>query len=150
MAYAISPEDSDTDDDTNSEEEEPAKKTAKRYINEREDSDEEGDIPLIELAKRLKVKKEAQMENETDPERKADLSEDELGGGEEPMDSVESEIDSDSQVDPVVDDSENAMSVNKVTSPSILQANRIRKLRKKQTINTKSFKQLFQAISDMF
>ena len=35
----------------------------------------------MELAKRLKVKKKAQMENETDPERKTDLSEDEMGGG---------------------------------------------------------------------
>ena len=66
------------------------------------------------------------------------------------MDSVEPEIDSDSQVDPVAGDNENAISVNEVTAHSISQANKIRKLRKKQTINTKTFKQLFQAISDMF
>ena len=93
------------------------------------------------------------MQNKTYPERKPDLSVDESwwwwlwgvgvwrgkgeAGGEEPVDSVEPEIDSNSQADQAVNDSENAMSVNEVTVPSISHANKTRKLHQKNTINAK-------------
>ena len=54
----IPPEGSDSDESSDSEQEEPVRKIAKQYVQGRQDSDEEDSIPLMEMAKRLKSRRE--------------------------------------------------------------------------------------------
>ena len=57
MAAYVIPHDESMSEEDDSELEEPMKKIVKRYRREREDSDEEDDIPLMDLSKRLKAPK---------------------------------------------------------------------------------------------
>ena len=153
-AYAIPPEQSSDEHDSDSEQEGPYEKLAKKYQKEREDSDDEDNIPLMELSKRLKANKA--MEQQQNEDSRAEESE---GVIEETMD-FEPATDSDSLTETYFDeDADNAMSVNEIkildtfdkASPEL--SNKSKKKKKKLTntnSSNKKFKQLFQAIAEMF
>ena len=103
----------------------------------------------MELEKQLKSRSE--MQKEENEEHTSDFSEEESRIDEEPMTSVEHEMDSDSHGGPDLDENnDEAMSINAVNAPSFSEKIKKTKLQKKQDVNSKRFRQLFQAISDMF
>ena len=110
-AYVIPPEDSSDEESGDTDQEGPYEKLAKKYQKERDDSDEEDNIPLMELAKRLKARDA--MKQEENEESNRDSSVDESRG------SVEQSIDFDLEVDSVSEtesyfDADDAMSVDGV------------------------------------
>ena len=71
--------------------------------------------------------------------------------GEESLNLNETELDSDSHEDSAHEgDNDDTMSVNEIIAPTCSEKTIKRKLLKKQDVNSQKFKQLFQAISDMF
>ena len=153
-AYAIPPEQSSDEHDSDSEQEGPYEKLVKKYQKEREDSDDEDNISLMELSKRLKVDKT--MEQQQNEDSRADESE---GVIEETMD-FEPATDSDSLTETYFDENaDDAMSVNEIkildifdkASPEL--SNELKKKKKKLTntnSSNKKVKQLLQAITNMF
>ena len=110
-AYVIPPEDSSDEESSDTDQEGPYEKLTKKYQKERDDSDEEDNIPLMELAKRLKARDA--MKQEENEESNRDSSVDESRG------SVEQSIDFDPEVDPGSEtesyfDADDAMSVDGV------------------------------------
>ena len=110
-AYVIPPEDSSDEESSDTDQEGPYEKLAKKYQKERDDSDEEDNIPLMELAKRLKARDA--MKQEENEESNRDSSVDES------RDSVEQSIDFDPEVDSGSEtesyfDADDAMSVDGV------------------------------------
>ena len=64
-AYVIPPQpDSETESDSDPEENVPLSKLAKKYRQEMETSEDEADIPLMELRKRLRHREMRQTQNE--------------------------------------------------------------------------------------
>ena len=76
-AYVIPPEESSNEESSDTKQEGPYEKLAKKYQKERDDSDEEDNIPLMELAKRLKARDA--MKQEENEESNMDSSVDKSG-----------------------------------------------------------------------
>ena len=109
IAYAIPPEQSSDEHDSDSEQEGSYEKLAKKYQKEREDSDDEDNIHLMELSKRLKANKA--MEQQQNEDSRAEESE---GVIEETM-GFEPATDSDSLTETYFDEkADDAMSVNEI------------------------------------
>lgn len=154
-AFAIPPEDSTSEEDSESEPDGPTEKIAKRYIKEREDSDDEENIPLMELQKRLRARKQTQEKEQFQSEGESS------GGGSEvdvaePMEALEPENDSSLRNESSAEESieDDAMSVDGVAALSDVQSissepERKKKFKKKHG-SSKNIKQLLKAISDMF
>ena len=71
-AYVIPPEASDSSSESDPEVNVPLNKLAQTYRHEREDSDSEDDIPLMELAKRIKAKDQLEIESQNTCEENMD------------------------------------------------------------------------------
>ena len=110
-AYVIPPEDSSDEESSDTDQEGPYEKLAKKYQKERDDSDEEDNIPLMELAKRLKARDA--MKQEENEESNRDSSVDESRGSVEKSIDFDPEVDSGSETESYFD-ADDAMSVDGV------------------------------------
>ena len=110
-AYVIPPEDSSDEESSDTDQEGPYEKLAKKYQKERDDSDEEDNIPLMELAKRLKARDA--MKQEENEESNRDSSVDESRGSVERSIDFDPEVDSGSETESYFD-ADDAMSVDGV------------------------------------
>ena len=110
-AYVIPPEDSSDEESSDTDQEGPYEKLAKKYQKERDDSDEEDNIPLMELAKRLKARDA--MKPEENEESNRDSSVDESRGSVEQSIDFDPEVDSGSETESYFD-ADDAMSVDGV------------------------------------
>ena len=108
-AYVIPPEDSSDEESSDTDQEGPYEKLAKKYQKERDDSDEEDNIPLMELAKRLKARDA--MKQEENEESNRDSSVDESRGSVERSIDFDPEVDSGSETESYFD-ADDAMSVD--------------------------------------
>ena len=110
-AYVIPPEDSSDEESGDTDQQGPYEKLAKKYQKERDDSDEEDNIPLMELAKRLKARHA--MKQEENEESNRDSSVDESRGSVEQSIDFDPEVDSGSETESYFD-ADDAMSVDGV------------------------------------
>ena len=110
-AYVIPPEDSSDEESSDTDQEGPYEKLAKKYQKERDDSDEEDNIPLMELAKRLKARDAIKQEENEESNR--DSSVDESRGSVDRSIDFDPEVDSGSETESYFD-ADDAMSVDGV------------------------------------
>ena len=110
-AYVIPPEDSSDGEFSDTDQEGPYEKLAKKYQKERDDSDEEDNIPLMELAKRLKARDAMKQEENVESNRDSSVAES-RGSVEQSID-FDPEVDSGSETESYFD-ADDAMSVDVV------------------------------------
>ncbi|MES9884949.1 MAG: hypothetical protein ABW185_29245, partial [Sedimenticola sp.] len=77
-AYVVPPEDSESEDEgeESDHEDSPLSKVAQKYVRERDNSDDEDNIPLMELAKRLRWRKQRMAEQELGHSEDSDSEDD--------------------------------------------------------------------------
>ena len=110
-AYVIPPEDSSDEESSDTDQEGPYEKLTKTYQKEKADSDDEDNIPLMELAKRLKARDA--MKQEENKESNRDSCVDKSRGSVEQLIDFDPETDSGSETECYFD-ADDAMFVNGV------------------------------------